>query len=136
MFFGVYIITIFHWALLYLFFFFFPLSYVQARPMFKDRNNFPQMVDPALRGQYPKRGLYQALAISAMCVQEQPTMRPSVTDVVMALNYLASQKYDPNDPIHHSKRGHSSPQGDRTRDTKRDDDKRNVDTGADKKTVV
>ncbi|XP_012064924.1 probable serine/threonine-protein kinase PBL5 [Jatropha curcas] len=66
-----------------------------ARPMFKDRRNFSRMVDPLLQGQYPMRGLYQALAISAMCVQEQPNLRPAITDVVMALNYLASQKYEP-----------------------------------------
>ncbi|OAY37906.1 probable serine/threonine-protein kinase PBL5 [Manihot esculenta] len=71
-----------------------------ARPMFKDRRNFSRMVDPLLKGQYPVRGLYQALAIAAMCVQEQPNMRPNVSDVVMALNYLASQKYDPQiDPV-------------------------------------
>ncbi|ESR37938.1 hypothetical protein CICLE_v10030431mg [Citrus x clementina] len=75
-----------------------------ARPMFKDRNNFSQMVDPSLQGQYPVRGLYQALAIAAMCVQEQPNMRPAITDVVMALNYLASQKYDPQNPPSRSSR--------------------------------
>ncbi|KAI4322199.1 hypothetical protein L6164_021916 [Bauhinia variegata] len=66
-----------------------------ARPLFKDRRKFPQMVDPLLEGQYPVRGLYQVLAIAAMCVQEQPNMRPVIADVVTALNYLASQKYDP-----------------------------------------
>ncbi|KQK14452.1 hypothetical protein BRADI_1g16480v3 [Brachypodium distachyon] len=50
-----------------------------ARPLFKDRRKFPQMADPALKGQYPSRGLYQALAVAAMCVQEQPTMRPHTT---------------------------------------------------------
>ncbi|XP_044483749.1 probable serine/threonine-protein kinase PBL5 [Mangifera indica] len=69
-----------------------------ARPMFKDRKNFSKMVDPLLEGQYPVRGLYQALAIAAMCVQEQPNMRPDIADVVMALNYLASQLYDPQNP--------------------------------------
>lgn len=54
------------------------------------------MADPSLEGQYPVRGLYQALAIAAMCVQEQPNMRPLVADIVTALNYLASQTYDPN----------------------------------------
>ncbi|KAJ6299685.1 hypothetical protein OIU76_020629 [Salix suchowensis] len=68
---------------------------LQARPMFKDRRNFSHMVDPFLRGQYPIKGLYQSLAIAAMCVQEQPNMRPDVSDVVMALNYLASNIYDP-----------------------------------------
>ncbi|TVU37086.1 hypothetical protein EJB05_10377 [Eragrostis curvula] len=37
-----------------------------ARPLFKDRRKFPLMADPALDGQYPSRGLYQALAVAAM----------------------------------------------------------------------
>ncbi|XP_047943392.1 probable serine/threonine-protein kinase PBL7 isoform X2 [Salvia hispanica] len=67
-----------------------------ARPLFKDRKRFHQMADPSLEGHYPVRGLYQALAIAAMCVQEQPNMRPLVADIVTALNYLASQAYDPS----------------------------------------
>ncbi|KAL2545155.1 putative serine/threonine-protein kinase PBL7 [Forsythia ovata] len=55
---------------------------------------FYKMADPALERQYPVRGLYQALAIAAMCVQEQPNMLPLIADVVIALNYLASQTYD------------------------------------------
>eukprot|EP01018_Ginkgo_biloba_P013321 Gb_04465 [translate_table: standard] len=66
-----------------------------ARPLFKDRRTFPQMADPLLQGCYPMRGLYQALAVAAMCVQEQATMRPLIADVVTALSYLASQTYDP-----------------------------------------
>ncbi|CAM0145099.1 unnamed protein product [Urochloa decumbens] len=66
-----------------------------ARPLFKDRRKFPLMADPALEGQYPSRGLYQVLAVAAMCVQEQPSMRPLIGDVVTALTYLASQTYDP-----------------------------------------
>ncbi|KAL8029868.1 hypothetical protein ABFX02_14G250900 [Erythranthe guttata] len=66
-----------------------------AKPLFKDRKKFHQMADPALQGMYPVRGLYQALAIAAMCIQEQPSMRPLVADIVTALNYLASQTYDP-----------------------------------------
>uniref|UniRef100_A0A0E0QD61 Protein kinase domain-containing protein n=2 Tax=Oryza TaxID=4527 RepID=A0A0E0QD61_ORYRU len=76
-----------------------------ARPLFKDRRKFPQMADPALHGQYPSRGLYQALAVAAMCVQEQPTMRPLIGDVVTALAYLASQTYDPEaHGVHHTSR--------------------------------
>lgn len=66
------------------------------------------MADPALQGQYPTRGLYQALAIAAMCVQEQPNMRPLIADVVTALNYLASQKYDPQTHTPHQRRALSS----------------------------
>ncbi|PKI55895.1 hypothetical protein CRG98_023711, partial [Punica granatum] len=67
-----------------------------ARPLFRDRKKFSLMVDPMLQGQYPVRGLYQALAIAAMCVQEQPNMRPAISDVVTALNYLSSQNYEPS----------------------------------------
>ena len=84
--------------------------------MFKDRRNFSCMVDPLLQGQYPIRGLYQALAIAAMCVQEQPNMRPAVSDLVMALNYLASHKYDPQiHSVQDSRRIPSLPELDKDR---------------------
>ena len=54
------------------------------------------MVDPLLQGQYPLRGLYQALAVAAMCLQEKADTRPLIADVVTALTYLASQTYDPS----------------------------------------
>jgi len=69
-----------------------------AKPLFKDRRKFPKMADPLLRGRYPIRGLYQALAVAAMCLQEQASTRPLIGDVVTALTYLASQTYDPNAP--------------------------------------
>ncbi|KAE8701545.1 putative serine/threonine-protein kinase RLCKVII [Hibiscus syriacus] len=81
-----------------------------ARPLFKDRRKFAQMADPLLQGQYPVRGLYQALAVAAMCVQEQPNMRPLIADVVTALTYLASQKYDPRThSVQGSRTGSSTP---------------------------
>lgn len=52
------------------------------------------MADPSLEGHYPVRGLYQVLAIAAMCIQEQPSVRPAIGDIVKALKYLASQPYD------------------------------------------
>ncbi|KAL9239267.1 hypothetical protein vseg_013606 [Gypsophila vaccaria] len=66
-----------------------------ARHLLRDRRKFMQMADPALEGNYSSRALYQALAIAAMCVQEQPSLRPIIADVVTALTYLASQKYNP-----------------------------------------
>ncbi|GKU91797.1 hypothetical protein SLEP1_g5614 [Rubroshorea leprosula] len=81
-----------------------------ARPLFKDRRKFSQMADPLLQGQYPDRGLYQALAVAAMCVQEQPNMRPLIADVVTALSYLAAQKYDPEaQPTQGHRSGSSTP---------------------------
>lgn len=75
-----------------------------ARPLFKDRRKFPQMADPMLQGRYPTRGLYQALAVAAMCLQEQAAHRPLIGDVVTALTYLASQTYDPGAHSVHSNR--------------------------------
>ncbi|KAB2095307.1 hypothetical protein ES319_A01G027700v1 [Gossypium barbadense] len=81
-----------------------------ARPLFKDRRKFPKMADPLLQGRYPMRGLYQALAVAAMCLQEQAATRPLMRDVVTALTYLASQTYDPNAPGNQSNRvGPSNP---------------------------
>lgn len=81
-----------------------------ARPLFKDRRKFPKMADPLLQGRYPMRGLYQALAVAAMCLQEQAATRPLIGDVVTALTYLASQTYDPNGPTAQSNRvGPSTP---------------------------
>lgn len=90
-----------------------------AKPLFKDRTKFSQMADPTLQGQYPSRGLYQALAVAAMCVQEQPNMRPVIADVVTALSYLASQKYDPDtQPVQTSRFAPGTPKA------RRDIDKR------------
>ncbi|KAK3000726.1 hypothetical protein RJ639_021647 [Escallonia herrerae] len=91
-----------------------------ARPLFKDRRKFSQIADPTLQGQYPVRGLYQALAVAAMCVQDQPNLRPVIADVVTALTYLASQNYDPEaHPVQNSRWTPTTPPR-----TKRDGDKR------------
>ncbi|KAL1548503.1 Serine/threonine-protein kinase pbl27, variant 2 [Salvia divinorum] len=87
-----------------------------ARPLFKDRRKFPKMADPLLQGRYPMRGLYQALAVAAMCLQEQAATRPLIGDVVTALTYLASQSYDPNAPSSQSRGGSGTP---RHRDARR-----------------
>lgn len=67
------------------------------------------MADPMLQGRFPMRGLYQALAVAAMCLQEQAATRPHIGDVVTALSYLASQAYDPNAPVQHSRSNSSTP---------------------------
>ncbi|XP_052188745.1 serine/threonine-protein kinase PBL27-like [Diospyros lotus] len=88
-----------------------------ARPLFKDRRKFPKMADPLLQGHYPMRGLYQALAVAAMCLQEQAATRPLIGDVVTALTYLASQTYDPNAPS--TQNGRGGPSTPRSRDERR-----------------
>lgn len=50
---------------------------------------FSRIVDPNLEGNYPVKGLHQALAIAAMCLQEEAETRPLMGDVVTALEFLA-----------------------------------------------
>ncbi|KAK1408722.1 hypothetical protein QVD17_40730 [Tagetes erecta] len=75
-----------------------------ARPLFNDRRKFATLADPRLEGHYPMRGLYQALAVASMCIQEQAAARPLIGDVVTALSYLANHNYDPNAAPGHSAR--------------------------------
>eukprot|EP00252_Welwitschia_mirabilis_P018259 TRINITY_DN4057_c0_g1_i3.p1 TRINITY_DN4057_c0_g1~~TRINITY_DN4057_c0_g1_i3.p1 ORF type:complete len:474 (+),score=124.14 TRINITY_DN4057_c0_g1_i3:99-1520(+) len=75
-----------------------------ARPLFKDRKKFAMMADPLLKGNYPMRGLYQALAVAAMCLQDEAGSRPLMGDVVTALSYLASQTHDPGAHPHNNGR--------------------------------
>lgn len=71
-----------------------------ARPLFKDRSKFAQMADPKLKGRFAVRALFQALAVAAMCLHEQAASRPSIADVVTALNFLASQTSEVESPPH------------------------------------
>ncbi|MED6186891.1 Serine/threonine-protein kinase pbs1 [Stylosanthes scabra] len=71
-----------------------------ARPLFNDRRKFSKLADPRLQGRFPMRGLYQALAVASMCIQESAATRPLIGDVVTALSYLANQAYDPNNAGH------------------------------------
>ncbi|KAL3508506.1 hypothetical protein ACH5RR_027907 [Cinchona calisaya] len=68
-----------------------------AQPLFKDKKKFHLMADPLLEGNYPMKALYQALAIAAMCLQEEATTRPLISDVVTALDYLSVGKEDADD---------------------------------------
>ncbi|MED6143890.1 putative serine/threonine-protein kinase pbl23 [Stylosanthes scabra] len=63
-----------------------------AQPLLKDRKQFSQIADPLLNGEFPARGLFQALAVAAMCLQEEPEKRPDMDDVVSALAILSGSK--------------------------------------------
>lgn len=69
----------------------------QAQPLFKDRTKFTLMADPLLKGQFPVKGLFQALAVAAMCLQEEADTRPYMDDVITALTHLAVHKTDEKD---------------------------------------
>ncbi|KAK2632066.1 hypothetical protein EUGRSUZ_L02048, partial [Eucalyptus grandis] len=59
-----------------------------AQPMFKDPRRYPELADPLLNNDFPVRGLNQAIAVAAMCLNEEVAVRPLMTDVVTALSYL------------------------------------------------
>ncbi|KAF7811147.1 putative serine/threonine-protein kinase PBL23 [Senna tora] len=63
-----------------------------AQPLFKDKSKFTLMADPLLKGNYPEKGLFQALAVAAMCLQEEAETRPVMADVVAALEHLSKPK--------------------------------------------
>ncbi|KAK7412658.1 hypothetical protein VNO78_04189 [Psophocarpus tetragonolobus] len=68
-----------------------------AQPLFKDRTKFTLMADPLLKGKFPVKGLFQALAVAAMCLQEEADTRPYMDDVVTALTHLAVHKVGEQD---------------------------------------
>ncbi|XP_073063634.1 probable serine/threonine-protein kinase PBL25 [Primulina eburnea] len=59
-----------------------------AEPIFKEPQRFSELADPLLQGEFPRKSLNQAIAISAMCLQEDTSVRPFMSDVVTALSYL------------------------------------------------
>ncbi|XP_055821827.1 probable serine/threonine-protein kinase PBL21 [Solanum dulcamara] len=64
---------------------------VWSNPFLKDRRKYIHLVDPVLDGQFSSRCLHHAVAVTAMCLQEQANFRPSITDIATALDYLLLQ---------------------------------------------
>ncbi|KAG9159991.1 hypothetical protein Leryth_005734 [Lithospermum erythrorhizon] len=77
---------------------------VLAQPLFKDKNKFQLMADPKLEGNYPMKSLYQALAIAAMCLQEEADTRPIISDVVVALDFISKDKTKEDNAEHKVKK--------------------------------
>ncbi|KAI3948988.1 hypothetical protein MKW98_021594 [Papaver atlanticum] len=65
-----------------------------ARPLLSDSKNFPEIADPLMEGQYPYRGLVQALNLAKLCLQEDSHKRPLTAEVVTTLSNLVSQVYE------------------------------------------
>ena len=63
----------------------------KAEAIFMEPGRFSELTDPLLRGDFPKKSFNQAVAISAMCLQEDTTVRPLISDVVTALSCLPLQ---------------------------------------------
>ncbi|KAI3741054.1 hypothetical protein L1987_58721 [Smallanthus sonchifolius] len=67
---------------------------IWAKPLFKEHSKIPMVADPLLNGSYPIKCLHQAVAIASMCLQEEASTRPYMSDVVVALEYLAMVQDD------------------------------------------
>ena len=53
----------------------------QAQPIFREPKKFPEMADPLFKKPFPERGLNQAVAIAAMCLQYEAAARPLMSDM-------------------------------------------------------
>ncbi|KAH9610250.1 hypothetical protein KSS87_001300 [Heliosperma pusillum] len=60
-----------------------------AQPIFREPKRFPDLADPRLNNEFPVKCLNQAVGICAMCLQEEPSVRPLIGDVVAALSFLS-----------------------------------------------
>ena len=80
---------------------------MQAQAYLGNPSKYHELADPLLGEDYPEKGLNQAVAIAAMCLQEEETARPFMSDVVTALNYLTLS----------SENGCNSPSGNSSPDT-------------------
>ncbi|KAL1213072.1 Receptor-like kinase LIP1 [Cardamine amara subsp. amara] len=65
-----------------------------ATPIFREPKRYPDMADPLLKMNFSERGLNQAVAITSMCLQEEPTARPLISDVMVALSFLSMSTED------------------------------------------
>ncbi|OIT19583.1 PREDICTED: serine/threonine-protein kinase CDL1-like [Nicotiana attenuata] len=68
-----------------------------AQPFFRDPKRFPELADPRLGKKFPVKSLNQAVGVAAMCLQDEPMVRPLIGDVVAALSFLTMPQ--PDDPI-------------------------------------
>ncbi|XP_006366052.1 serine/threonine-protein kinase CDL1-like [Solanum tuberosum] len=62
-----------------------------ARPLISDKK-LHSIADPLLRGNYPRKALDKALTVAAMCLQEDASTRPLISEVVTALDYILNIK--------------------------------------------
>ncbi|KAG8389095.1 hypothetical protein BUALT_Bualt02G0193600 [Buddleja alternifolia] len=69
-----------------------------AEPILKDTSRFSELGDPLLKGEFPKKCFNQAVAVAAMCIQEDADVRPLISDVVTALSYVGVEPDGGSDP--------------------------------------
>ncbi|RAL40319.1 hypothetical protein DM860_006389 [Cuscuta australis] len=81
-----------------------------AQPFFREPKRFPELADPLLNKEFPVRSLNQAVGVAAMCLQEEPSVRPLIGDVVAALSFLQVAPQD--EPVPEEPQPHPTPPSD------------------------
>ncbi|KAL2316776.1 hypothetical protein Fmac_030652 [Flemingia macrophylla] len=69
-----------------------------AQPLLRDKRKVGIMADPLLKGNYTTKALHQAVAVAAMCIQDEADTRPLISDVVTALEVLAMKHIQAGKP--------------------------------------
>lgn len=59
--------------------------------MFRKQSRYSELVDPLLEGEFPRKALNHAVAVAVMCLHDDASARPLMTDVVSALSYLGNK---------------------------------------------
>ncbi|XBI57708.1 hypothetical protein VPH35_039052 [Triticum aestivum] len=59
-----------------------------AKPYLADRRKLPRLVDPRLEGQYPSKAALRAAQLTLSCLAGEPRNRPSMAEVVAALEEI------------------------------------------------
>ncbi|CAO2836592.1 unnamed protein product [Amaranthus hypochondriacus] len=80
-----------------------------AQPIFREPKRFPDLADPRLNNNFPVTSLNQAVGICAMCLQEEPSVRPLISDVIDALSFLAIPQPSTNPALVQPENSHSPP---------------------------
>jgi serine/threonine protein kinase len=68
-----------------------------AKPYLADRRKLARLVDPRLEGQYPSKAALQAAQLTLRCLEGDPRSRPSMAEVVAALEEIEQIRVRPKD---------------------------------------
>ncbi|XP_074279144.1 putative serine/threonine-protein kinase PBL21 isoform X2 [Silene latifolia] len=60
-----------------------------SRRIMKDRRRHKELIDPRLQGHVPSRSFHRYLTVTDMCLRERANLRPSIEQIVGALEFLA-----------------------------------------------
>uniref|UniRef100_A0A804RKJ1 Serine-threonine/tyrosine-protein kinase catalytic domain-containing protein n=1 Tax=Zea mays TaxID=4577 RepID=A0A804RKJ1_MAIZE len=86
-----------------------------AKPYLADRRKLPRLVDPRLEGQYPSKAALQAAQLTLRCLEGDPRSRPSMAEVVLAIEAMEQLRVRPRDEAAPSGHAHGHGRSSRPR---------------------